>query len=203
MTMTARDTLTTIAIHANDLRPETRGAAIARTLGQLADIAGDLPLDLADALAGYELLSRPCAEVESAQITARRKTCGELARICLSYVGAYGDARKLMAVLDRVAAHFAPSSDPREQAILYTCLREVKEIYDAIERAKGGGPAHAVLVDASELVALSDGGALLITYVPADAHPMLMSAELNDARARGGLVFGTPGGGTFTIRRAL
>lgn len=134
---TARDTLTTIANHAAQLQPPERARAIHATLGQLADLAGDLPLDLADALAGYEILSR-ARPTDGLQLALDRKVYAELAQICRAYTEERGDPLRLAAALSAVARNIVPITD-RGHAIRDTCLREAAELQDAVERAKSSG----------------------------------------------------------------
>lgn len=139
MTTTAKTTLQLIAHSAQALQPSARGFAIAATLRELCELAGDLPLDLADAHAGYDLLCRAKPD-DAPAIVSRRNTCYELAQICRAYTEERGDPMRLARVLDRVSVRLAQATmGPREQAIHGTCAREAGEIQAAVEQAEGSG----------------------------------------------------------------
>ncbi len=141
MPQIAQTTLATLADHAVAISPPARGSSIARTLRQLADIAGGLPLDMADAAVAYRWLGEP-HEDDDGPTRARRATCADLARIAREIDVSRGPQPRLAAnvacprmaaVLERIAAHFAPlgavdNPDPRQRAIAETCSREADEL---------------------------------------------------------------------------
>lgn len=90
----------------------------ATTFWQFGDIAGDRPLTLADLAVGLELLVSPRAVDESPAITARRKTCDDVA--ALLRPASAGDPQRLASVLRVVATHHA--------AIAATAAREATEL---------------------------------------------------------------------------
>jgi hypothetical protein len=132
---TARDTLLYAAgLIRPGLEPQGRAAAVAATFRQLADSpARDLPLTPADLVAGLEILVAPRAAEEPAQVTARRKTCEEIAEL-LRPVPA-GEPRHLASMFQAVARHFARSGDPRQAAIMATAAREAAVFAAEIEAA--------------------------------------------------------------------
>lgn len=114
------------------LTPEGRASATALTFRQLGEsAASDLPLTPADLVAGLELLVEPRAAEELPQVTARRKTCAEIAEL-LRPVSA-GDPQRLAAVFRAIEQHFARSTDDRQKAIAATAGREAGEL-EAVAR---------------------------------------------------------------------
>lgn len=118
--------------------PPGRRAATAATFEQVAEIAGDLPLSRADARAGFDRLSiRPVDRTdEPANVTARRKTCGEIAALITADSLAYEDAgdlggaepERLAAVMDAIASLYVEATDRRQAAMRDTAVREAQEL---------------------------------------------------------------------------
>ena len=124
---TARETLQHVAERiAIGHAPEEHAFATALTLWQIGDVAGDLPLTLADLAAGLARLVSPRAFAESPTTTALRKTCDEVA--ALLRPTSAGDPRRVAAVLRVVAAHCAQSRDSHHVAIAATAAREAAEL---------------------------------------------------------------------------
>lgn len=134
---TAQQTYRHIAVLIRDRLEEStppgRRAATAGTFEQVADLAGDLPLTLADARAGFERLSiRPVDRTdEPGHVTGRRKTCGEIAALITADLLAHadaGDLERLAAVMDAIATAFSETTDRRQVAMRDTAIREAQEL---------------------------------------------------------------------------
>lgn len=140
---TARTILIQIAGLAEaGLTPPPRAAATAATLRQIAEIGGELELTLEDCKSAYDLLGFPRGDDQPA-VAARRATCREISAL-IPGTG-YGGEQLLRRVLERVAQHFAASSDPRQAAIASTAAREAAEIaafYDPTAAAGAQEPAR-------------------------------------------------------------
>jgi hypothetical protein len=104
-----------------------RVGAMANSLEQVGSIAGDLPITLGDARFGYKRLSAAVAG-DDGRVTARRKTCGDIASLLLDSAEQGGSAESLAAVFDAIAARFATSDDPRQIAMRDTARREAAEL---------------------------------------------------------------------------
>lgn len=132
MMTTARITLSHVADLATALQPEARGQAIAASLRQFAEIGGELPLTVSDALAAYYFLSIGDDGAEADRIVARRKTCGEISDLIddspATDAVTPADQTRLAAVFRAAAASFAGSIDPRQLAMAATATREADEL---------------------------------------------------------------------------
>lgn len=135
---TARHTLRTlsdIALVALAGTSIARAAAITSTLRQIAEIAGDLPLGLADCGRAYRILGEPpSATIDDAATAARRLTCKELALIAgwslqdPSLEVERQRVSRMVRVLQEVAQQLTSSEDPRQATIGRTALRESVEL---------------------------------------------------------------------------
>lgn len=134
---TARETLhlAADAIFAG-LQPQARATATATTFRQFGDIAGSMPLTVADLVAGLEVIGRP-GDSDPPPTSARRGTCREIAELFVPgneqlraalFSPGSGDPRRLAAAWRAIASHFAGSADPRQATIVSTLTREILEI---------------------------------------------------------------------------
>lgn len=113
------------------LQPEGRAEATAATLEQVGDIAGDLPLTLADLYHGFARLAASPGIDERGSIAGRRRTVGEIAALIGGKAGgttASASPERLAAALDAVVAALAAAEDPRQRAMAATAAREAAEL---------------------------------------------------------------------------
>lgn len=130
MTTTAKTTFAHLAtLIATTFQPPVRGERTAATFTQFGEIAGDLPLSVADAYEGFRALGFTKGPDEPGNVKGRRTTCHEVAVLLAGEgAGREGNTGLLAAVFDAVAAHFAGTSDGREAAIAETARREASEL---------------------------------------------------------------------------
>lgn len=133
---TARATLNALAdLVVRELQPFSRATATAATLRQVGEIAGDLPLTLADAATGFQRLTFARGEAEPGNVTGRRATCRELAALAFSTLSEVLPTESVPTIPHCLAAAFravyaalGTSLDPREAAIAATAQREASEL---------------------------------------------------------------------------
>lgn len=139
---TARETFNALAgLVVRELQPYSRATAIAATLRQIGDLAGDLPLTMADAASGFQRVSIARGEAEPGNVTGRRLTCRELAGLAFMSLPESRETEsgppaveirtvplRLAAVFRAVVDAWGTSTDPREAAIAATAQREASEI---------------------------------------------------------------------------
>jgi hypothetical protein len=125
--MTAKNTFNRIAdLVASNLQPEGRAQAIASTLRQIGEIAGEEPILPEDVQAALNYLSTP-KDGDDAPISARRRTCAEIATLLAPASTSPGFGRYAVICL-LVADAFDTSTDPRQQAMAKTATREAEEL---------------------------------------------------------------------------
>lgn len=143
---TARATLHRLAsLVAERMQPLGRAEATAGTLRAEGDIAGSMPLALADALVGFRILAQPRAPGEPGNVTGRRETCREFAGL-IGPAPVGGEPLLLAAAYRAVERQFYGSDDDRQAAIANRAGREASEI-EEVFALRGVTGAVTWLVD--------------------------------------------------------
>jgi len=107
-----------------NVQPEGRANAMIGTLGQLESSVPD-GVTLPDIVKGWQIIAWP-REGDDGRITARRRTCDELAR--LAEVEPSSSSAKAIETWAAWQKAFEGSSDPRQAAMAATFGRELEEL---------------------------------------------------------------------------
>ena len=112
------------------MQPEGRAQPLAGTLQQLLAFIPD-DVNLADLVAGWQILARPQSQNEEASVAHRRKICAELSAIAAQFTSEPGNLAGAVKTWQEWQDAFQGSGDPRQAAMAKTFARELVELQSA------------------------------------------------------------------------